>query len=83
MSTIHMYVLELIRILCTQMNPEQRTLLPAVAFSGFAARFRRPTLEEGFEDITDIDFEVSNSAHLPLGLCASQYRGISCPPVLI
>lgn len=41
------------------MNPEQRIGLPKVAFTGFASRFRPPTLKEGFEDIVRVDFEVS------------------------
>ncbi|KAI9766288.1 MAG: hypothetical protein M1835_007218 [Candelina submexicana] len=53
-------------------NPEQRTLLPAVAFSSFVARFQKPTLKEGFEDITEIDFKVSNPVLLYLELCASE-----------
>ncbi|GAB7361468.1 hypothetical protein MBLNU230_g1524t1 [Neophaeotheca triangularis] len=40
----------------TLMNPESRTMLPKMAFSGFASRYREPTLEEGFEDITVVDF---------------------------
>ncbi|KAI9733233.1 MAG: hypothetical protein M1834_003317 [Cirrosporium novae-zelandiae] len=40
------------------MNPEKRTALPAMAFTGFAYRFTEPKLEEGFEDIMKIDFQV-------------------------
>lgn len=39
-----------------QMNPEARAQLPVMAFTGFAARYQPPTIEEGFEDITKIDF---------------------------
>lgn len=39
-----------------QMNPESRTMLPKMAFSGFASRYREPKVEEGFEDITRVDF---------------------------
>lgn len=38
------------------MNPEKRTLLPKMAFTGFASRFREPKVEEGFQDITKVDF---------------------------
>ncbi|KAK4993064.1 DNA kinase/phosphatase Pnk1 [Elasticomyces elasticus] len=41
------------------MNPEGRKMLPRVAFAGFASRYREPTLKEGFQDITKVDFEVS------------------------
>jgi hypothetical protein len=41
-----------------QMNPESRTMLPKQAFTGFASRYSPPTLEEGFVDITRVDFEV-------------------------
>ena len=40
------------------MNPEKRTILPSVAFSGFKGRFEEPKVEEGFEDIVKIDFTV-------------------------
>ena len=40
------------------MNPEKRTLLPKMAFTGFAARYREPKVEEGFQDITKVDFKV-------------------------
>ena len=40
------------------MNPELRTMLPKMAFGGFAARYREPNIEEGFEDITRVDFKV-------------------------
>lgn len=41
------------------MNPEHRSMLPKMAFTGFAARYREPRVEEGFEDITKVDFKVS------------------------
>ncbi|KAF2764933.1 PNK3P-domain-containing protein [Teratosphaeria nubilosa] len=43
------------------MNPEQRTILPRMAFTGFASRYREPKVEEGFEDITKVDFEFHGS----------------------
>ncbi len=33
-------------------------MLPKVAFVGFASRYREPCLDEGFQDITRIDFQV-------------------------
>ena len=41
------------------MNPEKRMMLPRVAFAGFASRFREPMLEEGFQDLIQVDFKVS------------------------
>lgn len=41
------------------MNPEKRQMLPKIAFTGFASRYREPRVEEGFQDITKVDFEVS------------------------
>lgn len=37
-------------------NPEKRALLPATAFSSFAARYHAPTTAEGFQDVTDVNF---------------------------
>lgn len=34
-------------------------MLPKVAFTSFASRFRAPKLEEGFKEIVTVDFEVS------------------------
>lgn len=42
------------------MNPEDRTILPQVAFTSFRARLRPPTKEEGFQEIFKIDFKVSS-----------------------
>jgi bifunctional polynucleotide phosphatase/kinase len=41
------------------MNPEKRVLLPKQAFSGFASRYQRPELSEGFKDIIEVKFQVS------------------------
>ena len=38
------------------MNPEKRELLPGIAFTSFRQRFQKPNLQEGFEDITEINF---------------------------
>ncbi|KAK3074794.1 DNA kinase/phosphatase Pnk1 [Teratosphaeriaceae sp. CCFEE 6253] len=51
----------IVRALTAMMNPEKRDLLPKVAFTGFASRYREPKLEEGFEDITRIDFKFEGS----------------------
>ncbi|KAF2726762.1 PNK3P-domain-containing protein [Polyplosphaeria fusca] len=44
-----------------EVNPEHRSILPKVAFSGFASRYREPSLSEGFQDITKIEFELSGT----------------------
>jgi bifunctional polynucleotide phosphatase/kinase len=41
-----------------QMNPEGRTRLPGIAFASFKSRYRRPELPEGFQDITEVKFQV-------------------------
>lgn len=38
------------------MNPEKREILPGIAFKSFQQRFQEPKLDEGFEDITKVDF---------------------------
>jgi len=59
-----------------QMNRENRTLLPRMAFSGFASRYREPAVKEGFEDITRVDFRVS----LDLCFCLQAHGDArSCP----
>lgn len=40
------------------MNPESRSMLPKMAFTGFISRYREPKVEEGFQDITSVDFKV-------------------------
>ncbi|KAF3033731.1 hypothetical protein E8E11_003712 [Didymella keratinophila] len=42
-------------------NPENRTMLPKLAFTSFASRFRAPKLEEGFKEIVTVDFELDGS----------------------
>lgn len=39
-------------------NPEQRNLLPHSAFSSFGSRYKQPKLEEGFQDVVPVDFQV-------------------------
>ncbi|OAL24904.1 hypothetical protein AYO20_10609 [Fonsecaea nubica] len=43
------------------MNPENRTQLPGIAFRSFVQRFQEPKLEEGFEDIYQVDFEFKGT----------------------
>ncbi|GAB7330138.1 hypothetical protein MBLNU13_g01816t1 [Cladosporium sp. NU13] len=43
------------------MNPESRTMLPKMAFTGFASRYREPTVDEGFEDITKVNFKFDGT----------------------
>jgi len=38
-------------------------MLPKVAFTGFLSRYREPKPEEGFQDITKVDFRVGCTAH--------------------
>ena len=40
------------------MNPDKRTILPSMAFRGFASRYQQPQLSEGFQDITEVAFKV-------------------------
>lgn len=49
-------------------NRESRTILPHVAFSGFASRYREPKLSEGFADIIKTDFQVRVIQNIPRGL---------------
>ncbi|KAL8983218.1 MAG: hypothetical protein Q9177_005038, partial [Variospora cf. flavescens] len=44
-----------------QFNPEKRTILPHSAFSSFASRYKRPKMEEGFQDIVPVDFQVEQA----------------------
>ena len=39
-------------------NPEKRSILPHSAFASFAARFKEPSMKEGFQDIVKVDFQV-------------------------
>ncbi|KAL2073223.1 hypothetical protein VTL71DRAFT_10547 [Oculimacula yallundae] len=46
-----------VRALNNNMNPEKRTILPGMAFRSFATRYKRPELNEGFQDITEVGFK--------------------------
>lgn len=41
-----------------QNNPEHRKILPPVAFRSFASRYVQPSMSEGFQDITPVNFVV-------------------------
>ena len=41
-----------------QFNPEKRAILPHTAFSSFASRFKQPRMEEGFQDVVPVHFNV-------------------------
>ncbi|OLN85139.1 Bifunctional polynucleotide phosphatase/kinase [Colletotrichum chlorophyti] len=45
-----------VRSLNSSLNPESRTALPKIAFTGFKSRFKEPKVKEGFQDITELDF---------------------------
>ncbi|KAJ5736752.1 uncharacterized protein N7483_001877 [Penicillium malachiteum] len=40
-----------------ELNPEARTSLPGIAFGDFARRFKEPRVDEGFVDITSVEFK--------------------------
>ncbi|KAJ5947070.1 hypothetical protein N7466_000085 [Penicillium verhagenii] len=44
-----------------EMNPEARTSLPVIAFFDFQRRYKEPRLEEGFEDITTVEFRFEGT----------------------
>ena len=43
------------------MNPESRKILPDAAFRGFASRYQAPKIDEGFQEVVAVDFEVGQS----------------------
>ncbi|SCO78149.1 related to bifunctional polynucleotide phosphatase/kinase [Fusarium oxysporum] len=50
-----------VRALNTTLNPESRQILPKMAFTGFASRFKPPQMKEGFQDITEVQFQFRGS----------------------
>ncbi|KAK2606504.1 hypothetical protein N8I77_005247 [Diaporthe amygdali] len=50
-----------VRALNKDMNPEARTALPKLAFNGFASRFKKPSIKEGFQDVVEVDFKFRGS----------------------
>ncbi|CAD6571469.1 MAG: hypothetical protein ASARMPREDX12_004546 [Alectoria sarmentosa] len=50
-----------VRALSTsKFNPENRSILPHSAFTGFASRFKEPKVTEGFQDIIKVEFQVQD-----------------------
>ena len=41
-----------------EFNPEKRSILPHSAFAGFNSRFKEPKVQEGFQDIIKVEFQV-------------------------
>ncbi|KAK4641372.1 DNA kinase/phosphatase Pnk1 [Podospora bellae-mahoneyi] len=50
-----------VRALNKSLNPEDRQLLPQLAFNGFKSRFKEPKDKEGFDDITEVEFKFKGS----------------------
>ncbi|KAG8677593.1 hypothetical protein FPOAC1_003617 [Fusarium poae] len=46
-----------VRALNKSLNPESRLVLPKMAFTGFANRFKPPNVKEGFQDIIEVPFQ--------------------------
>lgn len=46
-----------VRAFNPSLNPEARTSLPKLAFTGFSSRFKEPKVGEGFEDLSEVEFE--------------------------
>ncbi|KAH7003060.1 polynucleotide kinase 3 phosphatase-domain-containing protein [Fusarium venenatum] len=46
-----------VRALNESLNPESRLVLPKMAFTGFASRFKPPNVKEGFQDIVEVPFQ--------------------------
>ncbi|TQV95143.1 hypothetical protein V2A60_009792 [Cordyceps javanica] len=44
------------RSLNKSLNPEDREVLPEMAFTGFQSRYKPPQESEGFQDITEVEF---------------------------
>jgi hypothetical protein len=62
-----------------QTNPENRTILPKMAFTGYASRYRQPKLLEGFTDITTVDFKVSTAKRRMNSKCADPFGSWMAP----
>ncbi|KAK0705763.1 polynucleotide kinase 3 phosphatase-domain-containing protein [Apiosordaria backusii] len=50
-----------VRALNKSLNPEDRQLLPQLAFNGFKSRFKEPKDKEGFDEIVDLEFKFKGS----------------------
>ncbi|GKU04979.1 bifunctional polynucleotide phosphatase kinase [Fusarium langsethiae] len=46
-----------VRALNESLNPESRLVLPKMAFTGFANRFKPPSVKEGFQEIIEVPFQ--------------------------
>lgn len=46
-----------VRALNESLNPESRLVLPKMAFTSFANRFKPPSVKEGFQDIIEVPFQ--------------------------
>ena len=46
-----------VRSLNKSLNPESRQVLPKMAFTGFASRYKAPQVKEGFQDVMEMDFQ--------------------------
>lgn len=46
-----------VRSLNKELNPEARAPLPKLAFNSFSSRFKAPNLDEGFQDVVEVDFK--------------------------
>ncbi|KAM3069449.1 DNA kinase/phosphatase Pnk1, variant 2 [Clarireedia jacksonii] len=50
-----------VRALNGTMNPENRSILPKLAFTSFSSRYQKPEMTEGFQDITEVPFKFEGS----------------------
>ena len=50
-----------VRALNPSLNPEDRQGLPKLAFTGFASRYKAPTIKEGFQDIVEVPFKYNGT----------------------
>jgi hypothetical protein len=51
-------------------------MLPKMAFTGFASRYREPTTDEGFDDITKVSFKVRSGLVLSCWRCVGMWHAI-------
>jgi hypothetical protein len=51
-------------------------MLPRMAFTGFAARYREPSADEGFQDVTKVDFKVCIGMQVEFGEDADWFRSL-------
>lgn len=58
-------------------NPEKRAILPHSAFSSFASRFKPPKVEEGFQDVIPVQFQVEDRSSDGLELHTDSFVAVS------